>query len=263
MPAVILDSTPLSYPSAAGGADPTRFPMSQPRVLIVEDERALVQTLAWYFDREGYETLVATDGQDGLRKAQTLLPDLILLDIMLPVLDGLSICRELKSGERTRDIPVVMITAKSEEADQVLGYGMGADDYVTKPFSNKVLLAKVKALLRRVAGQSDPSEVIEHLGVKIDRVRHRATVYGEKLDLTPTEFRLLECLLRQPGRAFSRHQLMEAAIGEGQIVLERTIDVHIKTLRRKLSEASDEAIGDLIETVRGIGYRFAEASNEA
>lgn len=236
--------------------------MSQPRVLIIEDERALVQSLAWYFAREGYETVIATDGQDGLRKAQTQLPDLILLDVMLPVLDGLAVCRELKAGERTRDIPVVMITAKSEEADQVLGYGMGADDYVTKPFSNKVLLAKVKALLRRVAGQSDPGEVVEHLGVKIDRVRHKVTVRGEKVDLTPTEFRLLECLLRQPGRAFSRHQLMDAAIGEGQIVLERTIDVHVKTLRRKLSEAGDEAAGDLIETVRGVGYRFAEGTGD-
>ena len=237
--------------------------MSQPRVLIVEDERGLVQSLSWYFAREGYETVVATDGQDGLRKAQTLLPDVVLLDLMLPVLDGLAVCRELKSGERTRDIPVVMITAKSEEADQVLGYGMGADDYVAKPFSNKVLLAKVKALLRRVQGQADPGDVIEHLGVKIDRVRHKITLHGEKVDLTPTEFRLLECLVRQPGRAFSRHQLMDAAIGEGQIVLERTIDVHVKTLRRKLAEAAGDPAGELIETVRGVGYRFQEAPVEA
>ncbi len=237
--------------------------MSQTRVLIVEDERALVQSLTWYFNREGYETIVATDGQDGLRKAQTLLPDVVLLDLMLPVLDGLSVCRELKAGERTRDIPVVMMTAKGEEADQVLGYGMGADDYVAKPVSNKVLVAKVKALLRRVQGQADPGEVIEHLGLKIDRVRHRVTLDGETVDLTPTEFRLLECMLRQPGRAFSRHQLMDAAIGEGQIVLERTIDVHVKTLRRKLAEAGDEAAGELIETVRGVGYRFQEAAVEA
>jgi two-component system, OmpR family, phosphate regulon response regulator PhoB len=231
--------------------------MSQPRILIIEDERGLVQSLTWYFAREGYETISAHDGVEGLRKAQTLLPDLILLDLMLPGMDGLAICRELRAGERTRDLPIIMITAKSEESDQVLGYGMGADDYVPKPFNNKVLLAKVKALLRRVEGQGDPGDVVEHMGVKIDRVRHRASVTGKQVDLTPTEFRLLECMVRQPGRAFSRHQLMDAAIGEGQIVLERTIDVHIKTLRQKMSKAGGGA--ELIETVRGVGYRFREA----
>ena len=146
------------------------------------------------------------------------------------------------------------------QSDQVLGYGMGADDYVTKPFTNKVLLAKVKALLRRVEGQGEAGDVVEHMGVKIDRVRHRVTVSEEKVELTPTEFRLLECLVRQPGRAFSRHQLMDAAIGEGQIVLERTIDVHIKTLRKKLTAAGGD--GEVIETVRGVGYRFREAKQE-
>lgn len=234
--------------------------MNEPRVLIIEDERGLVQSLSWYFTREGYETIAAHDGQEGLRKAQTLLPDLILLDIMLPSLDGLAICREIRAGERTRDIPIIMITAKSEESDQVVGYHMGADDYVTKPFHNKVLVAKVKALLRRVEGQGESGEVIEHIGVKLDRVRHRVTHHGETLELTPTEFKLLECLLRQPGRAFSRHQLMDAAIGEGQIVLERTIDVHIKTLRKKLSTAGGAP--ELIETVRGVGYRFREVPQD-
>ena len=230
--------------------------MSQPRILIVEDERGLVQSLSWYFNREGYETIVANDGNEGLRKAQTLLPDTVLLDIMLPGLDGLSICRELRAGDRTRHIPIIMITAKSEETDQLVGYNMGADDYVTKPFSNKILLQKVKALLRRVDGQNEIGDVVEHLGVKIDRVRHRVTFHTEELSLTPTEFKLLECLLRQPGRAFNRHQLMDAAIGEGQIVLERTIDVHIKTLRKKLTDVGGSP--ELIETVRGVGYRFQE-----
>ena len=230
--------------------------MSQPRILIVEDERGLVQSLSWYFNREGYETIVASDGNEGLRKAQTLLPDTVLLDIMLPGLDGLSICRELRAGDHTRHIPIIMITAKSEETDQLIGYNMGADDYVTKPFSNKILLQKVKALLRRVDGQNEIGDVVEHLGVKIDRVRHRVTFNTEELSLTPTEFKLLECLLRQPGRAFNRHQLMDAAIGEGQIVLERTIDVHIKTLRKKLTDVGGSP--ELIETVRGVGYRFQE-----
>jgi two-component system phosphate regulon response regulator PhoB len=235
-------------------------PMAQPRVLIIEDERGLTQSLSWYFNREGYETHVAHDGQEGLRKAQTMLPDVVLLDIMLPGMNGLDVCRELRAGEKTRDIPIIMITAKSEETDQVVGYSLGADDYVAKPFSNKILLHKVKALLRRVEGPGEPGDVSEHQGVKIDRVRHRVTCNGEPLDLTPTEFRLLECLVRQPGRAFSRHQLMDTAIGEGSIVLERTIDVHIKTLRRKLAEAGGR--GELIETVRGIGYRFREDTLE-
>ncbi|MGL6097899.1 MAG: response regulator [Fimbriiglobus sp.] len=234
--------------------------MSQPRVLIIEDERGLVQSLTWYFAREGYETHVAHDGQEGLRKAQTLLPDLILLDIMLPGMDGLAICRELRAGERTRELPIIMITAKAEEADQIVGFHMGADDYVTKPFNNKVLVAKVKALLRRVEGQDAPGDVVEHLDVKIDRTRHRVTLAAKLVELTPTEFRLLECMVRQPGRAFSRHQLMDAAIGESQIVLERTIDVHIKTLRQKLMRVGGDM--DLIETVRGVGYRFREVNPE-
>jgi two-component system phosphate regulon response regulator PhoB len=231
--------------------------MSQPRILIIEDERGLTQSLSWYFNREGYETVVAHDGQEGLRKTQTLLPDVVLLDIMLPGLGGLDVCRELRSGERTRDIPIIMITAKSEETDQVVGYSMGADDYVPKPFSNKVLLHKVKALLRRVEGQGEAGDVVEHLGVRIDRVRHRVTCAHKQVDLTPTEFRLLECLLRQPGRAFTRGQLMDAAIPDGSIVLERTIDVHVKTLRQKLKKSGGSE--DLIETVRGVGYRFREA----
>lgn len=231
--------------------------MTRPRILIIEDERGLTQTLTWYFNREGYETIVAFDGQEGLRKAQTLLPDCVLLDLMLPTLDGISVCRELRAGERTRDIPIIMITARSEESDEIVGFSMGADDYVTKPFSNKVLLQRIKALLRRVEGNADPTDVVEHLGVTIDRVRHRVSHGGKRLDLTPTEFRLLECMVRQPGRAFSRHQLMDASIGEGSIVLERTIDVHIKTLRKKLTDAG--GVIDLIETVRGVGYRFRES----
>jgi two-component system phosphate regulon response regulator PhoB len=234
--------------------------MGQPRILIVEDERGLTQTLSWYFNREGYETVVAHDGQEGLRKAQTLLPDVVLLDIMLPGLGGLEVCRELRAGERTRDIPIIMITAKFEETDQVVGFGMGADDYVTKPFSNKVLLERVKALLRRVEGQAEAGDVVEHLGVRIDRIRHRVTCDQKPVELTPTEFRLLECLLRQPGRAFTRGQLMDAAIPDGSIVLERTIDVHVKTLRQKLEKAGGSK--DLIETVRGVGYRFREAEPE-
>jgi two-component system phosphate regulon response regulator PhoB len=228
--------------------------MARPRILIIEDERDLTDVLTYNLRREGYDTLVAHDGQEGLRKAQTLLPDLIILDLMLPIRNGLEVCRELRAGERTRTIPIVMLTAKAEETDQVVGFSLGADDYVTKPFSVKVLVQRLKALQRRHEATIDTSEVVEHLGIRIDRGRHQAYAEGQGLDLTPTEFRLLECLLRQPGRAFARAQLMDAAIGEGAVVLERTIDVHIKTLRRKLGPA-----GELIETVRGLGYRFRES----
>jgi two-component system phosphate regulon response regulator PhoB len=223
------------------------------RILIIEDERDLTDVLEYNLKREGYETFVAHDGQEGLRKAQTLLPDLILLDLMLPSSSGEEVCRELRAGDRTRDIPIIIISAKSEETDQIIGFSLGADDYVTKPFSVRVLQQRIKALQRRLEGAVDAADVVKHLDVRIDRVRHRAYVSDRELDLTPTEFRLLECLIRQPGRAFSRHQLMDAAIGEGAIVLERTIDVHIKTLRKKLGTA------DLIETVRGVGYRFRES----
>src|SRR5262245_61279187 len=234
-----------------------RTAMARPRILIIEDERGLTDVLTYNLQREGYDTIVAHDGQEGLRKAQMQLPDLIILDLMLPTMDGLEVCRELRAGERTRSVPILMLTAKAEETDQVVGFTMGADDYVTKPFSVKVLMQRVKALQRRADAGGEPGEVIEHLGVRIDRVRHRASVNGHDLDLTPTEFRLLECLLRQPGRAFTRPQLMDVAIGEGAIVLERTIDVHIKTLRKKLGPATE-----YIETVRGVGYRFREAPPE-
>lgn len=229
--------------------------MAQSRILIIEDERALIEVLTYNLKREGFETIVAQEGKEGLRKAQMLLPDLILLDLMLPVMNGLEVCRELRAGERTRHIPIIMLTAKAEETDQVVGFSVGADDYVTKPFSVKVLVQRIRALQRRLEGDLDNTDIVEHAGVRIDRLQHRAFVNGKEMDLTPTEFRLLECLLRQPGRAFSRNQLMNAGIGEGAVVLERTIDVHIKTLRRKLGPA-----GDRIETVRGIGYRFQQGN---
>jgi two-component system phosphate regulon response regulator PhoB len=239
--------------SGAVAIVPVRFPaVTRMRILIIEDERDLTELLAYNLHREGYETVTANDGQEGLRKAQMLLPDLIILDLMLPLMNGQDVLRELRAGERTRGIPVVILTARAEETDQIVGFSLGADDYVTKPFSPKVLMQRIKALMRRLEAGGEAQEVVEHHAVRIDRVRHRAYVEGRELDLTPTEFRLLECLLRQPGRAFTRAQLMDAAIGEGAVVLERTIDVHIKTLRRKLGQA------DLIETVRGVGYRFVE-----
>ena len=229
--------------------------MANPRILIVEDERTLVEPLAYNLQREGFEVLVAYDGQDGLRQAQLKNPDLVVLDLMLPIKGGLEVARELRSDSQTRHIPIIMVTAKAEEADQLVGFAVGADDYVTKPYSVKVLIERIKReLRRRQAAESNPGRsTVECQGVVIDRVRHRVTVSGEELLLTPTEFRLLETMIRQPGRAFTRHELMDAAIGEDAVVLERTIDVHVKSLRRKMATAAD-----LVETVRGVGYRFQE-----
>ena len=215
----------------------------------------MTDVLSYNLTREGYEPIVAHDGQEGLRKAQMQLPDLIILDIMLPGIDGLEVCRQLRASKQTAKIPILMLTAKSEETDQIVGFTVGADVYVTKPFSVKVLLQQIRAMQRRTDTVPEDSMQIEHLGVTIDKVKHRACVNAAELDLTPTEFRLLECFAaRQPGRAFTRTQLMDSAIEEGALVLERTIDVHVKSLRRKLGEESD-----FIETVRGVGYRFRES----
>ena len=229
--------------------------MAKPKILVIEDERSLVEVLTYNLNREGFDVLTAYDGQDGLRQAQVKLPDLIVLDLMLPIKSGLDVCRELRMGGRTRDIPIIMLTAKAEESDQLIGFATGADDYVTKPYSTKVLIQRIKKELRRTQGVEEVGvgSVYTCQGVVVDRHRHRALYQNEELTLTPTEFRLLESLLRQPGRAFNRHELMDAAIGEDAIVLERTIDVHVKSLRKKLGDAAD-----LIETVRGVGYRFRE-----
>jgi two-component system phosphate regulon response regulator PhoB len=230
--------------------------MSKPKILLIEDERSLVEVLSCNLEREGFDVLAAYDGQDGLRQAQLKLPDLVVLDLMLPLKPGLEVCRELRMSARTRDIPIIMLTAKSEESDELVGFATGADDYVTKPYSPKVLVQRIKKELRRKQIKEEPTvgPVFESQGVVIDRHSHRAMYRDLELPVTPTEFRLLEVLLRQPGRAFTRFELMDAAIGEDAIVLERTIDVHIKSLRKKLGDA-----GELIETVRGVGYRFHEA----
>jgi two-component system phosphate regulon response regulator PhoB len=225
--------------------------MSKQSILIIEDERALVEVLTYNLRKEGFDVHSATDGQDGLRRAQTTLPDLIVLDLMLPVIEGLEVCRVLKSGVRTRDIPLLMLTARSEEVDEIVGFQMGADDYVTKPFKIKPLIQRIKALLRRKKTASSEVDVVSAGGIEIDRAQHRATVEGQELNLTPTEFRLLWALVRQPGRAFSRHELMETAMGDDALVLERTIDVHVKSLRQKLAGRAEQ-----IETVRGVGYRY-------
>ena len=229
--------------------------MSKAQILIVEDDRSLAEVLDYNLRQDGYQTVVANDGQDGLRQAKLRTPDLIVLDLMLPLVDGLEICRRLRADPVTRNILVLMLTAKTEETDEVVGFSVGTDDYVAKPFSVKVLLERIRALLRRRDGNTNNGNVLVSQGVMIDRERHRVTIEDRLLDLTPSEFSLLEALVRQPGRVFSRSELIDAALGGDSLVLERTIDVHVRALRKKLG-----AHAVLVETVRGVGYRFRDPS---
>ncbi|MEM6329304.1 MAG: response regulator [Planctomycetota bacterium] len=230
--------------------------MSKPQILIIEDDRSLADVLHYNLNQDGYETAVSNDGQDGLTQAKLRVPDLVVLDLMLPVIDGLEICRRLRADPVTRDTLVLMLTAKAEETDQVAGFSVGADDYVTKPFSVKVLLERVRALTRRKRGAANSDTVLVSQGILVDRERHRVTAGEEVLDLTPSEFGLLAALIRQPGRVFSRSELIDSALGGDSLVLERTIDVHIRALRKKL-----DTHAHLVETVRGIGYRFRDPAS--
>lgn len=228
--------------------------MAKARVLIIEDDLSLAEVLAYNLRNEGYEVVLAHDGQDGLNRAQLSPPDLVILDVMLPVVDGMDVCRRLRAEHATRDVLILMLTAKAEELDELVGLSLGADDFVTKPFSVKVLLERIKALLRRRQPEAVDGTVIRCHGIIIDRNRHKVTSSGKSLELTRTEFRLLDTLIRQPGRVFQRSELIDAALGEDTIVMERTIDVHIRALRRKLGGQAD-----VIETVRGVGYRFRDS----
>jgi two-component system phosphate regulon response regulator PhoB len=229
--------------------------MSKTRVLIVDDEASLVDVLVYNFTKEGFDVATASDGRDALQKCRMLVPDLVVLDLMLPVMDGLQVCRQIRSDPRLKDVRVLMLTAKGEETDEIVGFHMGADDYVAKPFRTRPLIERAKALLRRrPASDAAVGDTISLEGIDIDRSRHAVAVRGADLQVTPTEFRLLWTLMRQPGRAFSRNELLDCCRGEDANSMERTIDVHIRSLRKKLGEQAE-----LIETVRGVGYRFQAA----
>lgn len=228
--------------------------MSKTKILVVEDYKPLAETLEYQLERAGYEVSLASDGREALQQAKLILPDVVFLDVDLPIFNGIEVCKQLKMDHATKDTLILMLSALGEESDQLVGFAMGADDYVVKPVeSYKVLLQRLKALLRRREPIVQEIDQYSRLGVVVDRRRFVATVNGTILKLTKSEFKLLETLIRQPGRAFTRAELMEAALGEDTVVLDRTIDVHIRALRKKMSEA-----GDCIETVRGIGYRFQE-----
>lgn len=228
--------------------------MPRTKVLVVEDDRALSEVLLYNLDKAGYEVFKAFDGRDGLSQAQLRLPDIILLDVMLPVIDGVEVCRRLRANPETAKLNVILLTAKSEESDQLIGFSVGADDYVTKPFSVRVLLERMKSLLRRKSqALLDDNDVVTRRGITLDRRKYRATVDDTPVELTKSEFRLLDTLMRQPGRAFERCELIDSALGEDTLVLERTIDVHIRAIRKKVGEKANA-----IETVRGVGYRFQD-----
>lgn len=220
-------------------------------ILVIEDEQSIADVIVYNLQKEGFNVFWERDGRDGLKKAQALVPDLCVLDLMLPGIDGLQICRLLKSDPRTKLVPVMMLTARSGETDEIVGFNMGADDYVTKPFRVQPLMHRIKALLRRSDVVEEGKKLISLQGIEIDSTNHIVKYNGVQLDLTPTEFRMLWTLMSQPGRPFSRNELMETSRGEDANSLERTIDVHVRSLRKKLGDSPD-----LIETVRGIGYRF-------
>ena len=226
-------------------------------ILIVEDEPNLLHTLQYTLKQEGYTALTASDGETGLRMAASMAPDLVILDVMLPALDGFEICRILR---RESSVPILMLTARGEEVDRVVGLELGADDYVTKPFSMRELLARVRNLLRRTASHqtsanfAGPSEIIRSQDLTIDRVSHSVTLGDKPLEMKPREFSLLALLASNKGRAFTRNQILERLWGHDYIGDSRTVDVHVRWLREKIEP--DPSKPRRIVTIRGLGYRF-------
>ncbi len=227
--------------------------MSKEKILVVDDEEDILELVRFNLAREGYHVTCVQNGEDALRQIRDSAPDLVVLDLMLPGIDGLEVARKLKSDPETSHIPIVMLTAKGEEADIVVGLEMGADDYVTKPFSPRVLAARIKAVLRRKReGQGTADQQTITVGeLAIHPGRHELTIAGQPVRLTRSEFQILLCLARRPGWVFTRYQIVDAVHGEDYAVTERSVDVQIAGLRKKLG-----AYGKYIETVRGVGYRF-------
>jgi two-component system alkaline phosphatase synthesis response regulator PhoP len=233
------------------------------RVLLVEDEQDVAELIRFNFAREGHDVRVAVTGADALRQAREFRPEVILLDIMVPQLNGWEVCRRLKEDPETRSIPVIMVTGRVEEGDKILGFELGADDYVTKPFSPRELLARVRAVLRRArAGDApEPKARLSAGSLEIDRRRFEVTMTGKPVELTRKEFELLAVLVGTPGRVFGREELLDLVWGQDGFVEPRTVDVHVARLRGKFTAARLPAPG--IETVRGVGYRFREGGSSS
>lgn len=227
------------------------------RILVIDDERDLVELIRLNLQRNGYEVLYAHDGKVGLEIARKNLPDLIILDLMMPGLTGQEVATRLKGDSQTAAIPLLMLTARSEETDIIVGLSLGADDYVSKPFSMKVLLARVAAVLRRKSAVEQTQPILKTGPMVIDQARHEITIKGKPLNLTPTEFKLLTALANARGRVLSRDQLTDRVMGNGVFVTDRAIDVHVTAVRRKLGEFQW-----MVHTVRGVGYRLLEAKEQ-
>jgi two-component system alkaline phosphatase synthesis response regulator PhoP len=223
-------------------------------ILAVDDEEDILELLRYNLSKEGYRVTCVASGEEAVKTAKAILPDLILLDLLLPGIDGLDVCRRLKSEPQTRDIPIIMLTAKGEEVDIVTGLELGADDYIPKPFSPRVLLARIKSVLRRRA-TAPPVETasLRVRNLVIDPGRHTVLLDGQPLELTVTEFQFLYLLARRPGWVYTRNQIVQEVHGEDYAVTERSIDVHMVGLRKKLG-----SFGKFLETVRGIGYRLKD-----
>lgn len=226
--------------------------MAKARVLIVEDEADIANLIHFHLTREGYQPQIAQSGRLALGALDQLRPDLVILDIMLPDLDGLEVCRKIKRDPATRQIPILMVSARGEESDIVVGLELGAEDYVTKPFSPRVLMARVKAVMRRRETDNVKEVVLGKGGLKIDPSRHIVEIDGEPIELTLTQYKLLHFLASRPGFVRTRDQIVTAVRGEGTVLSSRAIDVHVAALRQKLGQR-----GELIETVRGVGYRVS------
>jgi len=224
-------------------------------IVVVDDEEDILELVKYNLEKEGYTVQTATSGEEAVRTIRKSLPDLVVLDLMLPGMDGLDVCKILKNDATTKQIPIIMLTAKGDESDIVLGLELGADDYITKPFSTKILRARVKTVLRRGEAEVQSSEksVISLPGLSINAERVEVRVNEKPISLTATEFRILHFLALKPGWVFTRAQIVDAVRGEDYPVTDRTVDVHIVSLRKKLGE-----YGNYIDTVRGIGYRFRE-----
>ncbi|MDH3980084.1 MAG: response regulator transcription factor [Gammaproteobacteria bacterium] len=229
--------------------------MSVVKITIIEDEEDIRHLLLYNLEKEGYSASGYESGEEGLAAVRAEQPDLVLLDLMLPGIDGMDVCRQLKQDAATRDIPVIIISAKGEESDIVAGLELGADDYLSKPFSPKVLLARIRTVLRRFAQpMADEGDVIQVDDLSLDPKKFTVTISGVPVDLTAGDFRLLTFLASHRGWVFTRYQIVDAIRGEGYVVTERAIDVQIAGLRKKLG-----AYGIYIQTVRGVGYRFQDA----
>ncbi len=229
--------------------------MADAKILVVDDDKKIVELVTLYLKKDGYHVLAAYDGQQAIEQARRKQPDLIVLDLMLPLVDGMEVCRTLRTESQ---VPIIMLTGRSTDEDKLDGLDLGADDYVTKPFNPRELLARIRAVLRRIGGKEQPGPSEVRFGqIVVDFVRHEVRANDQVVNLTPTEFRLLEAMVRQPGRAFSRLELLEQGFGYDHEGFERTVDVHIMNLRKKIEPEPGHP--RYIVTVQGLGYRFEGA----